>query len=70
MTYKHLTFWSLVDRLDNYKRCYYCGGRSNGGPMIPINCRQFQSGMPLASDLCPGVSVQYDHNMPVKIMIR
>lgn len=65
MTYKHLTFWSLVDRLDNYKRCRYhtAGSRS-------LDPRKFHPGMIVCSDLCPGLSVQYDHNMPVKIMLH
>lgn len=67
MTYKHLTFWSLVDRLDNYKRCYYVNPRSQGRQ--PLDPRQFHHGWVTGSDLCPGLYVQYDHNLPVKIML-
>jgi hypothetical protein len=67
MTYKHLTFWSLVDRLDDHKRCYYKSFNEFGNPSI--NPRKMEIGMVIASNLCPGVSVLYDHNMPVKFSL-
>lgn len=69
MTYKHLTFWSLVDRLDNYKRCHYPSAIQGHRGRMPIDPRQFHHGWVTASDLCPGLSVQYDYNLPVKIML-
>lgn len=66
MTYKHLTFWSLVDRLDNWKKCRYRDG-------TPINTRSFPpttGNHTLCSDLCQGVSVCYDANMPVRFSLH
>jgi hypothetical protein len=63
--YKHLTFWSLVDRMEDWRRCCYAYKRSN-----KIGSKWPTSGCVVTSFLCPGVAVCYDNNNPVHLHLN
>jgi hypothetical protein len=65
--YKHLTFFNLAERLQDYRRCYYLSGNSPTGH--EISTRKMDCARTVTTDICPGVTVHYDTADPVQMRI-